>query len=58
MCTHQKHLDRKEEQSTYDQRKRDIDLYGYERAFKRALSGISYEKFEWQKNNNRLRGEI
>jgi len=56
LCTNQKYLDRQEEQSKYEQRKRDIDRYGYERAFKKD-SGISYDKYEWQVKNNRLREE-
>jgi len=56
MCTHQHQQARQEEQRTYDQRKRDIDRYGFERAF-RIDSGISYEKYEWQRENNRAKGE-
>jgi len=54
MCTHQKHLARQEEQSTYDKRKRDIDLYGYEKAFKKDSGIMSYEKAKWMKKEGRL----
>lgn len=53
--THQHQQDRQEEQATCEQRQRDIDLYGYAGAFRRN-GVISYEKYEWLKENNRLRG--
>ena len=37
------------------QRNRDIEIGGFARAF--GVKVISYEKYEWEKNNNRLRGE-
>ena len=35
---------------------RDINIGGFSRAF--GVKGISYEKYEWEKENNRLRGEF
>jgi len=42
------------EKQVYAQRRDEIGRFGYEKAF-----GVepSYEKFEYEKNNNRLRGE-
>lgn len=57
MTTHQHQLDRQEELSTYERRNKDIDLYGYAGAF-RKNSVISYEKYEWEKKNNKLRGRM
>ena len=45
-----------EELSILDRRQRDINLHGYGYAFKRD-SKMTYGKYEWQKKNNRLRGE-
>ena len=45
-----------EELSILEQRQRDINLHGYGYAFKRD-SVMTYEKSEWLKNNNRLKGE-
>ena len=44
-----------EEKNIYDQRREEIERFGYEKAF-----GVepSFEKFEYEKNNNRLRGEF
>ena len=36
------------------QRNRDIERGGYEKAFQR----VTYEKFEYQKNINKLRGKF
>jgi len=33
------------------QRNRDIEIGGFARAF--GVKGISYEKYEWEKNNRR-----
>jgi len=55
MCTRQHQLDQQEEQAIREQRSRDIDRYGYERAFRRD-SQVSYERYEWMKNNERLGG--
>ena len=55
MPTQQHQQDRQEEQAIRKQRNKDIDLYGYLRAFRRD-SVVSFEKYEWEKNNNRLRG--
>ena len=43
------------DKQVYDQRREEIDKFGYEKAF-----GIepSYEKFEYENKNNMLRGEI
>ena len=43
------------EKEVYDQRRDEIERFGYEKAF-----GVepSYEKYEHEKNNYRLRGEI
>lgn len=57
MTTHQHQQDRQEEQATRERRSRDIDLYGYAGAFRRD-SVVSYEKYEWLKKNNKLRGEM
>ena len=43
-----------EEKQIYDQRREEIRKFGYEKAFSVEPS---YEKFEYEKNNNRLRGE-
>jgi len=53
--TRQHQLDQQEEQAIREQRSRDIDHYGYERAFRRN-SQVSYEKYEWIKENERLGG--
>ena len=37
------------------QRNKDIEIGGFARAF--GVKVTSYEKYEWEKNNNRLRGE-
>ena len=55
MTTHRHQLDRREELATREQRNRDIDLYGYAGAFRRD-SVMTYEKYEWLKKNNKLRG--
>uniref|UniRef100_A0A6M3KBV4 Uncharacterized protein n=1 Tax=viral metagenome TaxID=1070528 RepID=A0A6M3KBV4_9ZZZZ len=34
----------------------DINVGGFARAF--GVKGISYEKYEWEKNNERLGGEF
>jgi len=57
MCTRQHQLDQQEEQAIREQRSRDIDLYGYERAF-RQDSQVSYERYEYLKNNERLGGKM
>ena len=57
MTTHQHQQDQQEEQARRERRNKDIDLYGYAGAFRRD-SVISYEKYEWQRNNNKLRGEM
>jgi len=57
MCTRQHQLDQQEEQAIREQRSRDIDHYGYERAFRRD-SQVSYERYEWMKNNERLGGNV
>ena len=44
-----------EEESILQQRQRDIDLHGYGYAFKRD-SVMTFEKYEYQKNNGRLGG--
>ena len=47
-----------EEEEIRQQRlQRDINLHGYGYAFKRD-SVMTFEKYEYQKNNNRLRGEF
>jgi len=46
-----------EEEEILQRRQRDINLHGYGYAFKRD-SRMSYEKYEYQKNNNKLRGEF
>ena len=45
-----------EEEQILKQRQRDINLHGYGYAFKRD-SMMSYEKYEWQRKNNKLRGK-
>ena len=45
-----------EEEQILKRRQRDINLHGYGYAFKRDRV-MSYEKYEWLKNNGRLRGE-
>jgi len=57
MTTRQHQQNRQEEQNRRDQRNRDIDLYGYAGAFSRD-SRMTYEKAEWLKKNNKLRGEM
>lgn len=52
MTTHQHRQYLEEERNAYEQRNRDIDLYGYAGAFKRD-SRMSFEKYEI----NKLRGE-
>jgi len=53
LCTNQKYLDRQEEQRTYDQRREDIENHGYYHAF-----GVpSLERYEWLRENERLKGE-
>ena len=42
-----------EEESILQRRNRDIEKGGYEKAFKR----VTYEKYEYQKNNGRLGGK-
>jgi len=37
------------------QRNKDIEIGGFARAF--GVKEISYEKYEWEKENNKLRGE-
>ena len=37
------------------QRNKDIEIGGFARAF--GVKVTSYEKYEWEKNNNKLRGE-
>ena len=37
------------------QRNRDIEIGGFARAF--GVKVTSYEKYEWEKENNKLRGE-
>ena len=37
------------------QRNKDIEIGGFARAF--GVKVTSYEKYEWEKENNRLRGE-
>ena len=37
------------------QRNNDIEIGGFARAF--GVKETSYEKYEWEKENNRLRGE-
>ncbi|MCK4448187.1 MAG: hypothetical protein KAW56_14035 [Candidatus Marinimicrobia bacterium] len=56
MTTHQHQLDRQGEQAKREKRNKDIDLYGYAGAFRRD-SVISYEKYEWMKENNKLGGK-
>ena len=46
-----------EEESILQRRQRDINLHGYGYAFKRD-SVMSYEKYEYQKANNKLRGKF
>jgi len=53
--TRQHQLDHEEDRAIREQRSKDIDRYGYERAFRRD-SQVSYEKTEWMKNNERLGG--
>ena len=53
--THQHQQDREEEQARRERRSKDIDLYGYAGAFRRD-SVMTYEKYEWIKNNGRLGG--
>jgi len=53
--TRQHQLDQQEEQAIREQRSRDIDLYGFAGAFRRN-SQVSYEKYEWMKNNEKLGG--
>jgi len=43
-----------EEEEILQGRRRDINLYGYGYAFEKD-SLMSYEKYEYQKNNGRLR---
>ena len=38
------------------QRNRDIEIGGFYRAF--GVKQVSYEKYEWEKENNKLRGEF
>ena len=42
------------DKQVYDQRRAEIERFGYEKAF-----GVepTYEKFKYEKNNNRVRGE-
>ena len=54
--THQHQQDRQEEQATRERRSRDIDLYGYAGAFRRER--MTSMKYEWQRKNNKLRGEM
>ena len=51
--TETKRVYTEEEKNIYDQRRAEIERFGYEKAF-----GVepSYEKFEYKKNN-KLRGE-
>lgn len=44
-----------EEEEILKRRQRDINLYGYLGAFRRDR--MSYEKYEWQRKNNRLGGK-
>jgi len=46
-----------EEEEILQRRQRDINLHGYGYAFKRD-NVMTYEKYEYQKNNRRLRGEF
>ena len=55
--THQHQQDRQEEQAIREQRNKDIDLYGFAGAFRRD-SVVSFEKYEWEKDNNRMRREM
>jgi len=45
-----------EEEEILQRRQRDINLHGYGYAFKRD-SMMTFEKYEYQKNNGRLGGE-
>ena len=45
-----------EEESILQRRQNDINLHGYSYAFKRD-SVMSFEKYEYQKNNGRLGGK-
>jgi len=56
MCTHQHQHDHEEDRAIREQRSKDIDRYGYERAFRRD-SQVSYERYEYLKNNGRLGGK-
>jgi len=46
-----------EELRILERRQRDINLHGYGYAFKRD-SRMTYDKYEWMKKNNKLRGEM
>jgi len=45
-----------EEEEMLQQRRRDINLHGFNYAFEK--DSMTFEKYEYQKNNRRLRGEF
>ena len=45
-----------EEEQILQRRQRDINLHGFGYAFKR--DSVTYEKYEWQRKNNKLKGEM
>ena len=45
-----------EEEEILQRRQRDINLHGYGWAFKRD-NAMTYDKYEWQRKNNKLRGK-
>ena len=43
-----------EDNQVYNQRRHEIERFGYEKAF----GVVSFEKYEWLKNNNMLGGNF